>query len=256
MKNRFPILILSTLLLTAGALQAQEEESSTNSAPATSSLSFSSSLQVGELSDTERIDLLLEVADVYFAEKRYEEAVSAYERILEIDPEQLEARITIGHVYISAKQYAKAEAMLKGLIEDYPDDFQLKNNLAWLYSTAEDPAFRKGRKAVELAQEAMVIAPLDHHVWSTLAEAYYVIGDYEKAYRAITHMASLAMRYGTNITQDMIDEYNEQIRKCKRAWDSQKALEELNKSDNDSPESTTTEPAAEPEKAAREAVAE
>ena len=57
-----------------------------------------------------------------------------------------------------------------------------------------------------------------------LAEAYYVTGQYEKAYRAITHMASLAARYGQGITKEMVEEYNEQIRRCKRAWDSEKAL--------------------------------
>jgi len=72
----------------------------------------------------------------------------------------------------------------------------------------------------------MVLAPYDHHIWSTLAEAYYVTGQYEKAYRAITHMASLAARYGQNITKDMIADYNEQILRCKRAWDSEKALNE------------------------------
>ena len=239
MKSR-SLNILLPLLIIAGAARAQEENTETNSSSSLSfsgsetdsgsSLSFPSTLQVGNRSDRERITLLLEVASVYFKEDQFDEAVSAYERILEIDPDHLEARVTIGHVYISAKKYAEAEAMLLGLIKDFPDDFQLKNNLAWLYSTAEDPAFRKGKMAVEYAQKAMVIAPKDHHVWSTLAEAYYVTGDYEKAYRAIQHMAALAMRYGTNITEEMVAEYNEQIRKCKRAYESQQELEKLNNS--------------------------
>jgi tetratricopeptide (TPR) repeat protein len=185
-----------------------------------------SGLQFDTQTDEERIEFLLDVAQVYFSQGDFESALTAYERILEIDPKNQQARYVIGHVYISAKQYAKAEEQLAEMAEDFPEDFSLLNNLAWLYATAEDPAFRDGEKAIRLAQKAMVLAPNDHHVWSTLAEAYYVTGQYEKAHRAITHMASLAARYGKTITEDQVESYNEQIRKCKRAWDTQKMLEE------------------------------
>ncbi len=181
-------------------------------------------LTIATRTPEERIAFLLEVAQVYFNEKDYSSAIGAYERILEIDPGHEEARYVVAHVYINAKQYPKAETALKSLIEDAPDDFKLKNNLAWLYATADDPAFRNGRKAIELAQEAMVLAPNDHHVWSTLAEAYYVSGEYEKASRAVLQMAALAARYGTDITEESVGEYNEQIRKCQRALEADKAL--------------------------------
>ena len=71
----------------------------------------------------------------------------------------------------------------------------------------------------------MTLAPNDHHVWSTLSEAYYVSGEYEKSYRAITHMAQLASRYGTDITEESVNSYNEQIRKCKRAMDTVESLD-------------------------------
>ncbi|MEA2069292.1 MAG: hypothetical protein U9P12_08835 [Verrucomicrobiota bacterium] len=70
----------------------------------------------------------------------------------------------------------------------------------------------------------MTLAPTDYHVWSTLSEAYYVSGDYEKAYRAIKQMAGLAALYGKNITEEAVVEYNEQIRKCKRAIDTAEAM--------------------------------
>ncbi|MDF7807135.1 tetratricopeptide repeat protein [Pontiellaceae bacterium B12219] len=184
-----------------------------------------SGLQINSRTDKERIQFLSNVAQVYFSEEDYVSAMNAYERILEIDPENPEALYIIAHVYINAKQYAKAETLLKKLIEENPDDFKLKNNLAWLYATAEDPRFRDGEKAVRYAQEAMVIEPTDHHIWSTLSEAHYINGEYEKAYRAIKNMALLASQYGTGITKESVENYNEQIRKCKRAWDTQKMLE-------------------------------
>lgn len=218
MKTYLKIAAWLTLLFSSAAI-AQDTGTTTN-APATSGLEIKSQ------SKEERIKFLLEVASAYFKEDDFKSAISAYERVLEIDPEHQEARYVISHVYITAKEYAKAEQLLLELIEAYPENFQLLNNLAWLYATAEDPAFRDGKKGVKIAQKAMVLAPKDHHIWSTLAEAHYVCGDYEKAYEAITHMAKIATRYGSGITEEDVDSYNEQIRKCKRAMETQQALRE------------------------------
>lgn len=207
----FPILF-TVLLQTASALETQTVASA------------SSGLQINSRTDEERIQFLLDVANVYFAEEEMESAVNAYERILEIDPDHQQANYIVAHVYISAKMYGKAEALLKQLSEKDPEDFKLMNNLAWLYATAEDPKYRNGANALKYAQEAMILAPNDHHVWSTVAEAHYINGDYEKSYRAITHMASLAARYGQGVTKEQVESYNDQIRKCKRAWDTDKML--------------------------------
>ena len=196
----------------------------TNAQDVTNSIT-ESSLQIDTRTDEQRIEFLLNVAQVYFDEENYEDAIDAYERVLEIDPDHKQARYTVSHVYINANEYEKAIVELNGLLENNPEDYHLMNNLAWLYATAEDPKYRDGTKAIQLAQNAMVLAPNDHHIWSTLSEAYYITGEYEKAYRAITHMAKLAARYGKGLSKEAVDNYNEQIRKCKRAWDTKKMLE-------------------------------
>ncbi|RKX47379.1 MAG: hypothetical protein DRP64_01235 [Verrucomicrobia bacterium] len=197
-----------------------QEESAPSNAPA-SSLELTSDRTQGK-----RIEFLLEVAQAYANEQDHLASIDAYERILKIDPEHQQARYIVAHIYISAKQYHKAETMLLALVEEHPDDFKLWNNLAWLYATAEDPSIRDGKKAISFAHEAMTLVPNDYHVWSTLSEAYYVSGEYEKAYRAVTHMASLATRFGTDITEESVKDYNEQIRKCKRAMDTAEAMKD------------------------------
>lgn len=175
--------------------------------------------------EEDRIQFLLSVAEVYFSENDLTSAITACERILEIDPMNRPARYMSSYAYISAKKYAEAEQVLIELIKEFPEDYELKNNLAWLYATAEDPAFRDGQKAVQLAQEAITIAPNDHNAWNTLAEAYYSSGQYEKADRAMTHMASLATRNQANFTQEMVDSYKDQMRKYKRSLDTEKVLQ-------------------------------
>jgi len=203
--------------LPLSAAIAQEEQPLPS--PSASSLEIS-----GDRTREERIAFLIEVAKAYIAEKDYPAAVDAYERILEIDPTHLQTRHMLSLIYINAKQYRKAEVMFLDLVKESPENFTVWNNLAWLYATAEDPSIRDGKKAVKYAQEALTLAPTDYHVWSTLSEAYYVSGDYEKAYRAIKQMAGLAALYGKNITEEAVAEYNEQIRKCKRAIDTAEAM--------------------------------
>ncbi len=215
MKNIYTYLICCALPLSTTFAQ----DGPVTNAPLASSLKIS-----GDRTNNERIEFLTEVAQAYLVEKDTEAAINVYERILQIDPAHLQSRYIIAHLYISAKQYRKAEVLLKKLTGEFPEDFKLWNNLAWLYATAEDPEMRNGEKAVKCAQEALTLAPNDHHVWSTLSEAYYVSGKYEKSYRAITHMASLAARYGTDITKESVESYNEQIRKCKRAMDTAKIM--------------------------------
>lgn len=185
----------------------------------------SSGVEVADRPDEDRIAFLLDVASAYLRDNDPSSAITAYERIFEIDPMHQEARYLSSTLYIAVKQYAKAERLLKSLIEERPEGYRLMNNLAWLYATAEDPAFRDAQKAIELAQDAMVLAPNDYQVWSTLAEAYYSSGQYEKANRAVTQMAALGMRYGSNFSQEQIVSYREQVRKCRRALDTEKALQ-------------------------------
>jgi tetratricopeptide (TPR) repeat protein len=181
-------------------------------------------LRITERTKEERIDFLMRLAQAYIADDDAAAALDVFDRVLKMEPEQFEVFGVIASIYISEHKYAEAEEILLNQIETDPEAFRPKNNLAWLYATATDPAFRNGRKAIRLAQEALVSEPNSHHVWSTLSEAYYVTGDYEKAYRAIRHMAALAVQQNINISKEAVEDYNAQIRKCKRAMDAQKIL--------------------------------
>jgi Tfp pilus assembly protein PilF len=214
--------VIRAFLIAAVTTIAAVAQQDTNPPPAESQ---SPGIQVGDQSNEERIEFLIDLGSAYFSENDPASAITAYERILQIDPTNKQARYMSSYAYIASKQYAKAEEKLISLIEEFPEDADVKNNLAWLYATAEDPEFRHGQKAIQLAQEAMILTPNDHHVWSTLAETYYSTGQYEKAFRAISHMMSLAQRYRSNLTQEMVNSYNEQFRKCKRSLDIENAFQ-------------------------------
>ena len=174
----------------------------------------------------ERIEMLQRVGDIYFQDGDIENALETFQLILAIDPDNKAARSLIGLIYFNTSRYKDAIENMAALVEDYPEDFQALNNLAWVYATAKDNAYRNAGKALELAQQALVIAPYDHHVWSTLSEAYYVAGEYEKANRSILHLVNLASDSDAKITEATVQTYNNQIQKCRRAIEAEALLRE------------------------------
>ena len=96
--------------------------------------------------DTHNPDLYQLLGDIYLDEQEYEKAITAYEQTLKIDPDHVGAL----------------------------------NNLAWLYATCEKKEFLNPKKSLELAQRAAALSQAPH-VLDTLAESYYVNGDYAEA---------------------------------------------------------------------------
>jgi len=158
-----------------------------------------------------------------FRSRNFEAAIAAFQRALKIHPGDRRARFGLGTAYISNQEYVKAREMLESLAKDYPDDYTVKNNLAWLYATAADPKVRDGASALRYAQEVVIMAPRDHHVWSTLAEAYFVNEKYEEALRA----ANEALRLLRAQTRDpaILKDYERQVAKCQLAVQALSILE-------------------------------
>ena len=176
--------------------------------------------------NNQRIEMLERVGSIYFQEGDLDAALDVFNRILVIDPYHKKTRVLKGLIFVSTARYKEAIENMTALIKDYPNDYQAMNNLAWVYATADDKKYRNAQLSVELAQKALVLSPYDHHVWSTLSEAYYVAGDYEKANRAILHLVKLSTSKGAKMSQDMVDTYNKQIRKCQRAIEAELLLKD------------------------------
>ena len=86
----------------------------------------------------------------------------------------------LGDIYFNEKEYKKAVLSYKKMLEIKSDNVRTLNNLAWLYATCEDSKFMRPRKALELALHAASLSK-EPHIMDTLAEAYYVNGNYPAA---------------------------------------------------------------------------
>jgi len=169
------------------------------------------------------IDARVEEATKLVGDGKMEQGITILKQVLAAEPRHKRARFTLGTAFIQLSRYQDASDVLEPMLEEFPDDYTLRNNLAWMYATARDHSVRNGRHAVRLAQEALLIEPGDFHVWSTLSEAYYISGEYDKALRAAEEALELGTRAGLSF--ESAQEYRKQIEKAKRAANAMSILD-------------------------------
>lgn len=86
----------------------------------------------------------------------------------------------LANVYLHKKNFAEAITAYRHAIWLNPQFPPAMNNLAWLYATCEDESLRQPEEALKLALAAVDLFP-KAHVLDTLAESYYVNGQYQQA---------------------------------------------------------------------------
>ena len=111
-----------------------------------------------------------------------DQAISDFNKAIEINPRYDKAYSNRGIVYRLKGQYDQAISDFNKAIEINPTDAQPYNNLAWLLATAKEPGIRNGEKAVEHALKACELSDWKNpNYLDTLAAAYARIGDFDNA---------------------------------------------------------------------------
>lgn len=122
-------------------------------------------------------------------------------------PEEIDRYSILGDFYYSRKDYEKTIEAYKRSIAKAPGKPQSLNNLAWLYATCEEPGFRDPAAALTLARKAIALQEAPH-ILDTLAESYFINGNYEEAIATGTQALGLAEKNR--------DYYREQLEKFNR----------------------------------------
>jgi tetratricopeptide (TPR) repeat protein len=78
------------------------------------------------------------------------------------------------------------ELRLKKLGRDHAETLKSMNALAWILATAPEQKLRDPAKALELAEEAVCLAPEEGDYWNTLGAARYRVGEWQGAVEALT----------------------------------------------------------------------
>jgi membrane associated rhomboid family serine protease/tetratricopeptide (TPR) repeat protein len=97
-------------------------------------------------------------------------------------PPGAESQAALADLFVRQQLYAEAIQHYEAALKLKPDFAPAQNNLAWLLSTADDPAFRNPRQALEHAKRAVELSGGKEATFiDTLAEALYVNRDYSQA---------------------------------------------------------------------------
>lgn len=86
----------------------------------------------------------------------------------------------LGDIYYDSGKYEKTIAAYEQSLRLKPDNPHILNNLAWLFATCKDEKHRDLKRALTLAKKAAASDP-SPHILDTLAESYYLNGQFESA---------------------------------------------------------------------------
>jgi tetratricopeptide (TPR) repeat protein len=100
----------------------------------------------------------------YSRKGQNDEAISDYSKAIEINLKYVKAYNLRAWEYTLKGQYDQAISDLNKALEINPRDPEIYNNLAWVLATANAPAFRDGKKALELALKTCELSD-----WKNLA---------------------------------------------------------------------------------------
>jgi len=168
-----------------------------------------------------RASLLMGAGVQYTDEGEYAEAEQAYLRALKNDPGNPDIRFNLSALYAMMKRYKEAVDVLNSLAAEFPENLMVQNNLAWIYATGGE--MKNGKLALRHAREAILSGPTQPLLWSTLAEAYCVVGQYDEALRALECAIDLLKTQGD--PQKKISEFEGQRTKILRAQQAYKRLQ-------------------------------
>ena len=127
------------------------------------------------------------------------EALSHYRKLLELQPDDIEVHNIVGTVLIQQGRLRDGVEEWQKVLAIQPDNGNALSNLAWVFATSPDDPLRDGKKAVQLAEEAMRISgrriPI---IFRTLAAAYAESGEFSKAIQVAQQGIELANSQGNS----------------------------------------------------------
>ncbi|MGW8186208.1 MAG: M48 family metalloprotease [Desulfobacterales bacterium] len=129
-------------------------------------------------------------------------------REIEKHPENPNLYKVLGDLYYETGNLNGVQQAYEASLKLNPENPHVLNNLAWLYATAEDPRIQNPARALDLAKAAAGLLE-EPQILDTLAECYFVNGQYAKALETARRALRLARENRTY--------YQEQVEKFRRA---------------------------------------
>ena len=122
-----------------------------------------------------------------------EEAISQFQKALEIKPDYAEAHYNLGNAFLQQGRMEEAIAQFQKALTINPDYVAAQNNMAWVLATCPQASLRNGIKAVGLAERAnQLTGGKNPVILATLAAAYAEAGRFPEAIETVRRAMQLA----------------------------------------------------------------
>ena len=151
------------------------------------------------------LDARLNLGSLLLQRGRMAEAITNLETAMRLQPNDAATHVTLAHALMKNGQANEAAAELKRALQLEPDKVSALNSLAWLFATAADDSVRDGKRAVQLAERANVLAGNNNPaILHTLAAAYAEAGRFDEAMQTARRAMKLASRTDNNAVYNAI----------------------------------------------------
>jgi len=122
------------------------------------------------------------LGDVFNKKGRVDEAIAQFQKAVEIQPDYAEAHRNLAICLRQQGRMGEAIAHYQKALQIEPANPSIQNSLAWLLATCSEASLRNGKKAVELATQASAATGGENLViLHTLAAAYAEAGRFSDA---------------------------------------------------------------------------
>ncbi|MEE2787161.1 MAG: tetratricopeptide repeat protein [Myxococcota bacterium] len=156
-------------------------------------------LDAGRRSFPEDRSLRIHFIHSLLGHEKYDEALREAELIASTAPDNVDVQRLLADIAVRANDIVTARSAYRRILALHPTDLPSLNNLAWALRHSED-----GRiEGILLAEKAVSVAPELPAAWETLAELYFIDGQWLRASAAMDR----AMTLETSPTQQQLNRH-------------------------------------------------
>ena len=160
----------------------------------------------------------LGLAKALSALKRFQDAHTVYQHLLNAKPAFIEARLSLAAMLTGQGDIGAAREQYREVVKRQPDSPQALDRVAWVLATSDITEMRDGTEAVRLATRACELTDRQSpFTLSTLAAAHAEIGDFTNALLHIAQAVKLAAESDNKALQ-------EELRQAMASYQQQRPL--------------------------------
>lgn len=119
------------------------------------------------------------LADALHRQRKFDQAITAYNRVLGAQPDNIQIYRAMGDIYRAQSKFSSAIDITRQAIRKWPQDGNLYTDISWYYSLNGDH-----KEAVETAESAVKLLPEQYMGYTNLCRAYNDMKQFQSAITA------------------------------------------------------------------------